>query len=301
MAKPGGTKNPEHYHQLQARYGAALPGRITEIEQLWQQIMASAAYSDLAQQLRRHIHSIAGSAGTFGFSQMSEVAREFDALLYRCLNQDSNLKTGADDFIEKPVADEALVLITATRARRFRTLSALMHRDSMTQLHNHSAIKLKLEVELGLATRTKRPLSFVMIDIDHFKQVNDSYGHLAGDRVIRGLALMLGQRLRKSDFIGRYGGEEFGIIMPDTTLLQAEEVINELREQFSTIKFPALSNLNCTFSAGIADASMSSGRDDMIAAADNALYAAKKNGRNQVVIAKGNQAQQDKVATRPDE
>ena len=196
------------------------------------------------------------------------------------------MQTGADDFIEKQVADEALVSITATRARRFRTLSALMHRDSMTQLHNHSAIKLKLEVELGLSTRTNRPLSFVMIDIDHFKQVNDSYGHLAGDRVIRGLSLMLGQRLRKSDFIGRYGGEEFGIIMPDTTLLQAEEVVNELREQFSTIKFPALANFNCTFSAGIADASMATTRDEMIAAADEAMYAAKKSGRNCVVIAK---------------
>ena len=89
---PGGTKNSDHYQKLQERYGAALPGRITEIEQLWQQIIASAAYIELAQELRRHVHSVAGSAGTFGFSQMSEVAREFDALLYCCLNQDSDLK-----------------------------------------------------------------------------------------------------------------------------------------------------------------------------------------------------------------
>jgi diguanylate cyclase (GGDEF)-like protein len=190
------------------------------------------------------------------------------------------MKIGADDFIEKPVEDVALVSIVSTRAARFRSLSSLMHRDSMTKLHNHSAIKLKLEIELGLARRSKCPLVFVMIDIDHFKLVNDSYGHPAGDRVIRSLAMMLKQRLRKSDFVGRYGGEEFAIVMPDTSLARATEVINTLREQFATITFPATDNFKCTFSAGVVGAGSFITHDAMIAGADEALYTSKHNGRN---------------------
>ncbi|MDO2321512.1 diguanylate cyclase, partial [Escherichia coli] len=83
-----------------------------------------------------------------------------------------------------------------------------------------------------------RPLSFAMLDIDHFKQVNDRFGHPMGDRVIKGLALFLKQRLRKTDHIGRYGGEEFAVVLPDTDLDAARLVLDEIRQRFAEIHYP---------------------------------------------------------------
>jgi diguanylate cyclase (GGDEF)-like protein len=123
-----------------------------------------------------------------------------------------------------------------------------------------------------------------MLDIDHFKKVNDSHGHPMGDRVIKSLALFLKQRLRKTDFIGRYGGEEFAIVMPDTDLNAARQVLDEIRQRFAEVHYPAQpQDLCCTFSAGVV--AMSNDCDSLIMAAraDEALYRAKHAGRNQVL------------------
>jgi diguanylate cyclase (GGDEF)-like protein len=122
-----------------------------------------------------------------------------------------------------------------------------------------------------------------MLDIDHFKRVNDTHGHPMGDRVIKSLALFLKQRLRKSDFIGRYGGEEFAVVMPDTDLQSAHQVLDEIRKRFAEIHYPAQpKDLSCTFSAGVVE--LSDGADSLMLAtlADDALYRAKDAGRNQV-------------------
>jgi diguanylate cyclase (GGDEF)-like protein len=124
-----------------------------------------------------------------------------------------------------------------------------------------------------------------MIDIDHFKKVNDTYGHPMGDRVIKSLALFLKQRLRKTDHIGRYGGEEFAVVLPDTDAVTAAKVLDEIRRRFAEIHYPAQPHdLSCTFSCGIAEL-----RDDMDGnalskQADEALYVAKRGGRNRVEI-----------------
>jgi diguanylate cyclase (GGDEF)-like protein len=122
-----------------------------------------------------------------------------------------------------------------------------------------------------------------MLDIDHFKRVNDSHGHPMGDRVIKSLALFLKQRLRKTDYIGRYGGEEFAIVMPDTDLHNAHRVLDEIRQRFAEIHYPAQPvDLSCTFSAGVVE--LYEGADSLMLAslADDALYHAKDAGRNQV-------------------
>ena len=101
-----------------------------------------------------------------------------------------------------------------------------MVRDSLTGLYNHTHILQLLEDCSFRARRENKPLSFAMLDIDHFKRVNDSHGHPMGDRVIKSLALFLKQRLRKTDFIGRYGGEEFAIVMPDTDIEAAHKLLD---------------------------------------------------------------------------
>ncbi len=195
------------------------------------------------------------------------------------------LQIGADDFLEKPIYDNYLVSTVTLHAARFRTLASLIRQDSMTGLLNHISFKLQLESELARSRRAASPLTFVMIDIDCFKHVNDCYGHPTGDRVIKSMAKLLTKRLRKSDMIGRYGGEEFAVIMPDTTLDIGFSVVNQLREQFADLRqISGEETFTCTFSAGVATAPPGTAvaMAMLIQQADAALYAAKNQGRNQV-------------------
>ena len=193
------------------------------------------------------------------------------------------MSEGGDDFLTKPIKPRHLITTVRNRAARARHLKARMVRDSLTGLYNHTHILQLLEDCTFRARREDRPLSFAMIDIDHFKRVNDSYGHPMGDRVIKSLALFLKQRLRKTDFIGRYGGEEFAIVMPDTDQEAAHKVLNTIRQRFAEIHYPAQPTyLCCTFSAGVVELKGDTDGLIMASQADEALYRAKNNGRNLV-------------------
>ena len=138
------------------------------------------------------------------------------------------------------------------------------------------------------AARYNRNLSYIILDIDHFKQVNDQYGHLTGDHVIKSLSSLLRRSFRRSDIIGCYGGEEFVVIMQDATPADARIVINNVREAFASMSHVSEADgerFSCTFSAGIA--SFPRYQEDQLlqSYADKALYDAKHAGRNQVIIA----------------
>lgn len=200
------------------------------------------------------------------------------------MKQFSAMSIGADGFLTKPIAPEELVHSVSLRAERMRTLRALMARDGLTSLFNHTTTTQLLENGLETARRLGTSLSFAMLDLDHFKAVNDSYGHPVGDQVLLGLARVLRQRLRKSDLVGRYGGEEFAVILHDISPENAHQIMEQLREYFSRVVFNAgETRFSCTFSCGIASFPQLDDLESLREAADAALYRAKKQGRNQVL------------------
>lgn len=200
--------------------------------------------------------------------------------------QTSALRVGAEGFLTKPIQPEDLVSAVAIRAERTRTLQALMIRDGLTGLFNHSFMSQYLETALASTRRDKKSLCFVMIDVDLFKLVNDTYGHSVGDQVLVALSRLLQQRLRNSDTVGRYGGEEFVVILQDSSMDSAYQVVDSLREDFSRITFHANDReFSCSISAGIACFPLCASSDVLRENADRALYEAKRTGRNRVIRA----------------
>ncbi len=195
------------------------------------------------------------------------------------------MELGGDDFLQKPIADDSLILAVKARAQRFRKLRVHMQNDGLTGLLNHVSLRVHLESEIARAQRQREALSFAMLDIDKFKQVNDTYGHPVGDRVIKSVARMLIKRLRQSDLIGRYGGEEFAIILPETELRTALKVIEDIRQNFSQILQQNNEvQFSCTLSAGISQLKPNDDINTLINNADEALYEAKNSGRNRACI-----------------
>lgn len=207
------------------------------------------------------------------------------------VNQDKQLLAigmGGDDFLTKPIQVQHLVSSVASRIKRSLVLRSFMVRDSLTGLLNHTAIKDQLAREMARAKRQGKPLVFAMVDIDHFKLVNDGYGHPAGDRVIKSLSRLLKQRLREHDLVGRYGGEEFAVILVDADGPSAIKILDNIRNDFAQLRHLAGNQeFSVTFSAGIADIAHYAEASRLTDAADKALYKAKHAGRNQVVLADG--------------
>lgn len=195
------------------------------------------------------------------------------------------MSLGGDDFLTKPIDPKHLIATIHNRGRRARSLLALMIRDSLTGLYNHTHTLHLLDQEISRARQKGHPLCFAMIDLDYFKKVNDSFGHAIGDRILRSLSIFLKQRLRKTDHIGRYGGEEFVIILPNTQPEDALRVLDGIRKRFSELRQHAGDQeLNVTFSGGVAGWQGGSAQA-LCERADRALYESKGNGRNCVTLA----------------
>jgi diguanylate cyclase (GGDEF)-like protein len=205
--------------------------------------------------------------------------------------QHAALAVGADGFLTKPIEPARLVAEVGLRAERMRILHSLMVRDGLTGLFNHNAIMQFLEVAVANARRAENALCFAMIDVDHFKSVNDTYGHPTGDQVLMALSRTLRLRLREDDLVGRYGGEEFAVVLNGVDIEQAKRILDALRTSFSNVTFYSDGHeFRCTFSVGVSDFPTFDSPDAMTEAADRALYRAKKGGRNRVEIASAQDA-----------
>lgn len=167
---------------------------------------------------------------------------------------------------------------------RYKNLEALSTTDHLTGIANRLKIDAILDDEISRATRFEHALSFILLDIDHFKAVNDSYGHQEGDVVLQEFANLLKTRIRKIDTCGRWGGEEFCIICPGTSGSEAYRLAEDLRKQIANTKFGQLEQLTSSFGV----ASLHNDEDsfqDFVNRADIALYQSKQYGRNQVTLA----------------
>ena len=163
------------------------------------------------------------------------------------------------------------------------TIYRLTIMDGLTGIHNKRYLIEQLDRELSRATRHGRPLTLVICDIDHFKRVNDEFGHLAGDHVLKEVAQLAKSRLRPDDVIARYGGEEFAVILPETNLAGGVRIADELRKMIDTEMFVFEDeDIEVTISCGVAQLDPNWRSFDFVRAADKQLYEAKRRGRNRV-------------------
>lgn len=208
------------------------------------------------------------------------------------------LESGASDYVVKPFADEELVarvrihlkikqLQDALREKNAE-LEAVSRRDPLTGVANRRAFDERLAAEHARCTRYGRPFSFAMVDLDHFKRVNDTHGHQAGDLTLVTVANILVAQLRTSDLVGRYGGEEFVLMLPETPPDAALLVADRCRAtiQQTPLEYQGKA-FNVTASIGVMNAPdpRASSPTEMVRLADEALYTAKHQGRNRVVRA----------------
>jgi diguanylate cyclase (GGDEF)-like protein len=199
--------------------------------------------------------------------------------------QISAIRRGGDEFLEKPIKPEHLVSSVAMRAERTRAIRFYMERDYLTGLLNHTTLTERLANEILRARRSGSIISFAKMDVDRLAKVNERYGHLTGDRILRTFSRLLSERLRRTDIVGRYGGGEFGVILPGADGRCAARLLDELRDSFARLshRFEEAS-FKVTLSGGIASYPDFVGTSDLIEAADRALLRAKEGGRDKVAV-----------------
>jgi diguanylate cyclase (GGDEF)-like protein len=198
------------------------------------------------------------------------------------------LELGATDYITKPF-DPAELRARVRASLRTKYLLDLLSRkamiDGLTGLWNRAYFETRLVTELSLSRRTKQPLACVMLDLDHFKQLNDQHGHPFGDEVLRTVGQVLGETCRAEDVVCRYGGEEFVVLAPNTVGARATELAERIRVAIESNKWCNRNKpVKVTASLGVADL-QNSPPPSLLELADSALYKAKNAGRNRVVLA----------------
>lgn len=206
------------------------------------------------------------------------------------------INAGADDFLTKPI-DRLELRVRLKAMLRIRALTQALEdksreferaarTDSLTGVGSRRAFDERIVVEIARATRHKRPLALLMFDLDHFKAVNDGFGHMAGDKLLALFGKVLREQLRVTDIPCRYGGEEFMIIAPETTADKSQVLAERVREVFAESAVELTTGPQ-TVSVGIADTQVLEGkanRNALVLAADAALYRAKAKGRDRIEL-----------------
>ena len=199
------------------------------------------------------------------------------------INNKRNRESFALHDLELLEALAGHAVVALANAHRYEQALARAQRDSLTGLANHGHFWSSLDLEIHRASRYGREFSLVMIDVDHFKQFNDRFGHVAGDEALLGVARLITERCRATDVAARYGGEEFAVLLPETGLDGATSFAETLRRTVESQGFSAQEQRSVTISLGVAtypgDGETSS---DLVKAADALLYRAKAEGRNQI-------------------
>ena len=197
-----------------------------------------------------------------------------------------SMRSGGDDHIVKPVSPNLLLAAVETRIERARQIRRYLDYDNLTGLLNRDAFLRRVKTRIKRAEGT--PAALAILDVDHFKDINDTHGHAFGDQVLSRLSSFLRTHVRVSDSVGRYGGEEFTMLIDDATEQEAAQLIDRLRAEFATIAHTSGSGraISTTFSAGVVTMPRSiDGIARALEAADTALYRAKAEGRNRICCA----------------
>lgn len=203
---------------------------------------------------------------------------------------------GASDFVIKPLRLEELVLrlrrvlrereLTKERIRMMEKLQQLAITDGLTRLYNSRSFYSQLELEIDRSNRYRHPLALLLLDIDHFKDYNDTYGHLEGDKVLVEFSRAIKSCLRANDSAYRYGGEEFTVLLPETGAEEAKTVAQRIRASLEEMNFSPQpgSRVNKTISIGVTEYAPQEELVSFIKRADEAMYLSKQNGRNRVSV-----------------
>jgi diguanylate cyclase (GGDEF)-like protein len=198
---------------------------------------------------------------------------------------DSNRPGAFNHYDTQPLESAADICATAIQnARYVEQVKQLAYLDGLTGIFNRRYFELRITEEIERAHRFRAGMAVVMVDIDQFKNLNDEFGHLLGDEVLRQVSSIFHQQLRKIDVVCRFGGEEFAILLSQTNSQHAQSVADKLRRLVETWQFPGVPR-PVTISAGISTyPEHGATRDELVKAADAGLYAAKQGGRNRVVL-----------------
>ncbi|RJX32292.1 MAG: sensor domain-containing diguanylate cyclase [Desulfurivibrio sp.] len=282
--------NP-HYIDKNGETIAEITVPVTLADDLLGHVILGYSHTDIAQKIsnlnnQTLITLLAGFAGAFLLTIL------LTSMITRPLVQLEKiaLKISMGNFeIEKPDTDsnDEFNLLSQTMYSMAKRLEELVYNDPLTGLYNRQLLNIRLSEELARSRRHVRPLALLLVDIDHFKRINDSYGHLVGDEMLVAITSLIAKHIREVDCLARYGGEEFIILAPDMTENNARQQLAErirsavAKEEFNIL--PGKQNLRVTISVGLALYPTDAKNErELIAAADQALYAAKYSGRNQV-------------------
>ena len=191
---------------------------------------------------------------------------------------------GADAYFEKPIKIELLLTVVSVKLQRIAEIGRKLRHDPLTGALNRLSFTELFTHYAALTARTKGDLSLAMLDLDHFKSVNDTYGHAKGDEVLCSTSFVLERSLRKSDSFGRWGGEEFVVLLPGSDVAGATRALQNALDALRLVEFTAAERkFNVSFSAGIAPVASGDTLAEAAAAADAKLYTAKAQGRNCIV------------------